>query len=389
MEVTVDNTVTKRSTIRGVPLSAFTCWQHGSIDVVTLSRVATFMRRGAIQHGFIDADFFKFRPDLALPADPATIQAAIDAGSPKLPKVKKTRFFVISCDIVMDKECPKEPTAMKDVANGELIVSALSNSTFGLYLDMRRCSGAAECAAAGEAAWAPMGYVHMTYCCIDEATRRSTALEPYRRALIENVMSPDAIAKFNVQKMQRLERPNAELAPVFFQHPMPVRDADTDFNGHLNQSMYIAFVVDAVKAFMRAREKELGIPVRPGDGGGEDDDADQPNSFTAVAPVHDATSSKVVRRFRIDYLREVPSREAQLNITLQRVPKKLDSISNSSNGTDTVDEVDPRSPQVVAHTLRGDEHVHSLWFEVHATIPGATASFCAAQGTVEVNSKWL
>lgn len=388
MDVVVDNEVAKHSIITGVPLSAFTCWQHGSVDVVTLSRLGSFMRRGAFQKGFIDRDLFKYRPELA----DRTAAADADAAGVPATQPKKTRFFVISCDIVVDADCPSEPTVMSDVARGELFLSGLGNSTFSLYLDLRTGTSASA-----NGAEVPLGMVHMTLVCIDEATRRSTPLEPYRRRLLESLLNPTLLDKFRVAKMQRLERPSLDNSPIIFSHPMPVRDADTDFNGHLNQSMYIAFVVDAIKAFMRTREKELGYRPLRKPCGDEDDDANSPNNFTGVAPKHDATSSKIVRRFRIDYVREVPSRDARLTIHLQR----MRASGAAANGAPTLQppqEVggDPRSPQVVSHTKLDDAHVHSLWFEVMAQVPaeGAAAgevdpAFCAAQGTVEVHSKWL
>ena len=272
--------------VSSVPLSPFTGYQHGRIDILTAARLSGFMRRLAFEYGWLQ------------PSDPDEAANA-------------TGFFV-ACDTRLDNRISAF-ISTRAMCDGQLFVTNVGTSSFSLTVILRALeeSGGNE----------PLLICRMglTYVSVSRTTRRPVAVPPTKRLALELSYKLSAALREEHQVgggLERLQFSDPRIAHVLqlsppslvssleasadenvcYERRFELREQDMDLNNHLNQSMYQSLALDTLKAACR--------PVQSG--------ASRFAWIVAAAaavqtasfnPLH---ADLVVSGLRIDYKKEVP-----------------------------------------------------------------------------------
>ena len=335
--------------VTGVPLSAYTGWQHSFLTPTALSRLAVHCRRAAFDKGWLDPSggFFSLSRDShrrrvveleknagTVVGDPGSESAAIKADPAQFSTV-----FIVAMEVKPEVHAAQMPISNNATARGEVFVTAVGSSSFGLGGKFF----AVGLDASDPTAEVFLGTVQLSYVHIDFAMRRPRPLPEVKREALEAHLQRSLQDGIGCgEKISRLPKEvfaAIAVAPsaLKFDRSFVLRPSDYDFNMHLNQSMYQSFALDTLKEgvlqWVLTALRSVGS-----DGG----DFSSPDSSVVVfltrllfAHAADATDAEVMERaargiqsedgnslrklelavlqidsclstFRIDYVKEVP-----------------------------------------------------------------------------------
>ena len=281
-----------------VPLSVFTDWKSGVVDVMALSKMGSFVRRGALQTGFSHVGTL---------LGTTTMNTTVNGAS--APQPTQRRVFLASCLLQLGcSTMTGEVVKTMESVRAEVLGTGVGSSSYSLaaVMSFPAESGASETV---------VGRTQITYVNIDSSTRKPSPLDAVMKAAIQTIVNPNAMSRVGLGKMERLAMPphvtnynpagNDSPDTLLHQASFVVRYSDTDFNGHVNQSVYIQFVVDACRELIETRLKEMRARSASASGS-EESFFPNPKRETDL------------KELRIDYLQEVRSLGTRLIVTLHK-----------------------------------------------------------------------
>lgn len=211
----------------GCPLSPFTDWKSGVVDVLALSRASTFVRRAAMQNGLVPSHLQSSKRKTEVDPD----GGAEDNSNP----VPFHGFMASSHVVLLTPSLDGLPIEGKTTFGARVILSALGKSSYSVAAALHF----------EDESRSRIGLSQVTLVRIDPETRRPTSIDSARREHIEQHLRSEEAMATGFSKLERLVEP--PLGKVLREESFVVRYADIDFNDHLNQSLYTSFVLDTVR----------------------------------------------------------------------------------------------------------------------------------------------
>jgi acyl-CoA thioesterase FadM len=260
------------------PLSPFTDWKSGVVDVLALSRASTFVRRAAMQNGLVPSHFQAAKQKAEV--DP-------DGGAEDSSTLVPFHGFMASSHVVLvTPSLDGLPIEGKTTFAARVILSALGKSSYSVAASLHFEDETRSC----------IGLSQVTLVRIDPATRRPTPIDPARREHIEQNLRSEEATAAGFSKLERLVEP--PLGKLLREESFVVRYADIDFNDHLNQSLYTGFVLDTVRLM------KLDLTEK------------HPNP----------ASGTDVKEIRMDHLKEIRGKGSQVTCSIFEVPTDASRI---------------------------------------------------------------
>ncbi|RNE96184.1 thiolester hydrolase [Trypanosoma conorhini] len=308
-----------------IPVGPFVPLQHDKIEVTTVNRLANFGMRFAMEHGWC---YFRRSSDRAQHAGAAVDEGYVEPG-------EDVTVFFAGVEAELVGELPKFDGKITPASLffwGQFWVSHVGSSSFGIYGKLFHYD------AATEADKVPIGVFKLTGVTVSKTSRRPVPIPKDRAAVLQETMqrhqpttSLPRVARIDVAdilarsglfadktccKMVDPLPTHASVAPlqVAYRREFHIRQSDIDFNRHVNQMALIQLVINA---FRSALADETTIFPRLLD--------------TGVSAI---VGDLLLRRLRIDYVRETPMDHRSVVIALFFAqPASRDAAIASSAGS--------------------------------------------------------
>lgn len=338
----------------GIPVVPFVPVQHTQIDVSTLNRLGNYCFRFAREHGWLQT------PDeMALAAPDAQGNEArppVEQASHAYTDSNNT-FFFAGVEEILDNPCPDfelPPRPLKLCAEVHLYLVHVGNSSYSVYSQLYTYLDGQ-----GEAARSLLGSFKVTAVWVSKQQRTPAALPVDKRSLLRfaiekntsKMLSSDvarvqrlsvsdlllqsgwfanasAIASMEIAAYSPLSAPPPDeflislphvctAAPLWLLHRrhFMLRETDIDFNLHVNQLVTKLLVIDAFRGATADAQCAYSRLRRP----------DVPPNRADI----------LLRKFRIDYVREVPVSCVATEVFLFPVNPARAKTQFSSAGTST------------------------------------------------------
>ncbi|AYU79662.1 hypothetical protein CGC21_31695 [Leishmania donovani] len=309
----------------GIPVAPFVPVQHMQIDVSTLNRLGNYCFRFAREHGWLQT------PDEMALATPCAqgnkARPPVEQGSHAYTGSDNT-FFFAGVEEILDNPYPDfelPPRLSKLSAEAHFYLVHVGNSSYSVYGQLYTYLDEQ-----GEAARGFVGSFKVTAVWVSKQQRTPTALPADKRSQLRSVIEKSApkMPSSDVARVQRLSvsdlllqsgwfanasaiasmeiaaysplsapPPDAFLvslphvctaAPLWLLHRrhFMLRETDIDFNLHVNQLVTKLLVIDAFRGATADARCAYSRLLRPG-----------------VPPNR---ADILLRKFRIDYVREIP-----------------------------------------------------------------------------------
>lgn len=261
------------ATVTGVPLSPFTGYQHGQVDVLAAARAGSYMRRRAFDHGWL-------QPSAV--SDDATV-------------------FFVACDTRILPAAARGFISTVVLCSGEMFVVHVGNSSFALFFTLT-ASDSSEI----------LGVMRLTYVSVSKTSRRPVPIPAEKRALLDASFANSTALR---ERLGATAPPPLAVQPAMaallrvataggapdgapavgdgralHRRVSALREADFDFNRHLNQSMYQSFAIDTLKEACRVQAPGFAWALGA-----------VPEALSA--PIH---ADLAIEGLRIDYKQEIP-----------------------------------------------------------------------------------
>ena len=323
MQVLVDGA--RQSAVASkVSLPPFISFRDGSLDAVSLGKLAGFIRRGAYKSGWLKGLNPTFREQLDQDEKPTQ------------------SVFMVGQLVVLDRLCRYNWLPLNAECGGTCTLTNCGRSSYTVA-----CAVDAPAVSDVSGPLTHAGYAVHSFVTIDLATRRPAQINEGARQ--EAAVALDALAqdpegsklkdKATLSRLAPAMRPGGETP--HFRFSSRVRPySDFDFNGHLNQGVYVSLALDGMLAF--------GVYAK------EEQDASTSwlRDFVSGVNVH-------VRGIRVDYLKEVADPQAALTVELW-----------DARGSTAVNEQAFVQELARIGTDAGDSSC-PIWFEVSSSSPSA------------------
>ncbi|KEG06539.1 hypothetical protein DQ04_13431020 [Trypanosoma grayi] len=336
-----------------IPISPFVPLQHNKIDVSTVNRLANFGLRFAMEHGWCH---HRVEGPAASHVSEAVDEGYVDHG-------EDVTVFYAGVDAELIDDFPQfdgEITPASMFFWGQFWVSFVGTSSYGIYGELYHYE------TDDEGKKVPFGVFKLTGVTVSKTLRKPVPI-PKERANVLNETMQRHQKKTSLPKAERInvaealryaalftdascahavERlpTHASVAPltVAYRREFKLRQSDIDFNRHVNQMAMIQFVINA---FRSALEDQTTVFPRLLDAG--------------VEPI---IGDLLLRRLRIDYIREIPLDHIGSTVTLFfHDDMARDTLVSSTKGN--------RQNKVVP-----------LWFIAHGVPKNGGSPFIAVVG---------
>ncbi|CAG9576352.1 conserved hypothetical protein [Leishmania major strain Friedlin] len=309
----------------GIPVAPFLPVQHMQINVSTLNRLGNYCFRFAREHGWLQ------------PPDEMALAAPYTQGNEARPPVEQVNhaytgsnntFFFAGVEEILDNPYPDfelPPRLSKLFAGAHLYLVHVGNSSYSVYSQLYTYLNDQ-----GEAARGLVGSFKVTAVWVSKQQRTPTTLPADVQSLLRSVIEKNAskMPSSDIARVQRLSvsdlllqsgwfanasaiasmeiaaysplsapPPDASLvslphvctaAPLWLLHRrhFTLRETDIDFNLHVNQLVTKMLVIDAFRGAT----------------------ADARCAYSRLLPpgVPPNRADILLRKFRIDYVREIP-----------------------------------------------------------------------------------
>lgn len=309
-----------------IALDPFLGWQHTRLNPLVLTRIAFLAQINAFEQGWLDkqGNFFALSKYESAPvhSDERHEEALAQAGRTST----FSTVFVVSMDTTLN---PQSNLSLRRRSPAEvlLLIAHVGGSSFTIK-SVVMCEKET------------IGTVTMSFVHVDFASRRPSALPTDKKLCLEAALkwvcaSPHSshAGAMPRQIYGALKASICVTDDLVFAKLFPLRQADFDFNLHLNQSMYQSFAIDTLKEALLSWHLAPAGPVEAW--------LLSLLTSTFAAPVACSTETGLegcvinldshVTSLRIDYLKEVRMPSARCQTTPPSVVCRVAPLKTPSS----------------------------------------------------------
>lgn len=337
-----------------IPISPFVPIQHNSIDVSAVNRLANFAIRFAREHGWCSSHPFKMSSG-----------PKIGENEGESNELDDITVFYAGVEVELAEETPKfkrEGTPASLFLYAQLWLSHVGVSSNGLYGKLFSFKKDEEDCREF------LGSFKLTGVTVSRTTRKPTPIPAPRLEMMRSLIAKNTAAS-ELPRVERINfsqlnercrfasvRSHEEFACALPSHPavaplkvgyrreFHLRETDFDFNRHVNQVVTITMVINTFRAAL----------------------GDNTTVFPRLldTDVHPLDGDLLIRRLRIDYVREVPADHTAIAVMLFfQDDVSMDNVIASS-------------------TNSRKKSLTELWFIVQGIPAAETNPFVSAVGKV-------